>query len=189
MIIFICVLCVQLKAQDKTIDSLKIELKNAKHDTSRCNILSILAETADDDEWPMFNEKLYNLTLSNLSTSSGNSFYLKHKASAINNKGVLAQIQGDIEKALNYFNEALLIYKKLGKKDVVASSYNNIGSIYFNLGENAKALDYFQTSLKIHQELNNKLGIAGCYNNIGFQLAHQGNIQKAIEYFNNSLAI
>ena len=39
--------------QDKTIDSLKLALKNAKHDTTRCTILSAMIEAEGDDNiWP-----------------------------------------------------------------------------------------------------------------------------------------
>ncbi|MBK7666960.1 MAG: hypothetical protein IPJ32_06130 [Sphingobacteriaceae bacterium] len=43
-----------LSSYGQSIDSLKLALKNAKHDTVRCNILNTLAETASDEEWPAF---------------------------------------------------------------------------------------------------------------------------------------
>ena len=189
LLLLILALSVPLKAQDKTIDSLKLALKNAKNDTSRCNILSILAETAGDEEWPIFNETLYNLSEKNLLKDDQNTFYLKYRASSLNNKGVLAQVEGDISKALNFFNDALTIYERLGMNDAVASSINNVASIYFNLGENEKSLAYFKKGLRIHRVSNNKKGMADCLNNIAFQIAHQGDIPHAINYFNEALAM
>jgi hypothetical protein len=52
-------------AQNKTIDSLKLALKNAKNDTTRCNLLSQLAETASDEAWPAFNDALFILAEKN----------------------------------------------------------------------------------------------------------------------------
>ncbi|MBK9283798.1 MAG: hypothetical protein IPM51_05695 [Sphingobacteriaceae bacterium] len=55
-------------SQSDLIDSLKLALKNAKHDTSRCNTLSHLANLASDEEWPKFNEQLKNIAEENLRT-------------------------------------------------------------------------------------------------------------------------
>ena len=46
----------------QNIDSLKYELKKAKHDTIRCKILNELTENASDEEWPEFNNQLLKIT-------------------------------------------------------------------------------------------------------------------------------
>ena len=69
-----------LVAQDRIVDSLKLKLKMAKHDTTRCNILNALTETADDKEWPLFNDQLLKLAEKNSQTSNAQlkSIYLNH---------------------------------------------------------------------------------------------------------------
>ena len=94
----------QLNSQDKTIDSLKNALQNAKHDTTRCNILDELIESENEDKvWIVYNDQLLKLAENGSSNAAPNSasklFYLKHLASALNNIGFLAQNQGDIPKA------------------------------------------------------------------------------------------
>ncbi|MBK9285203.1 MAG: tetratricopeptide repeat protein [Sphingobacteriaceae bacterium] len=180
----------QINAQNHAIDSLKLALKNAKHDTTRCNILSILAETASDEEWPAFNEQLKVLAEKNIANNSEpKKLYLKHLADALNYIGYLAGNQGDIPKALEYYHKSLKIYEEIGDKEGIALSLNNIGGIYSNQGDIPKALEYYHKSLKIREEIGDKLGIATSLNNIGFIYQAQGDISKALEYYRKSLKI
>ena len=182
-----------LSAQDRTIDSLKLALKNAKHDTTRCDILSELAETASDEEWPLFNEQLLKQAEKGMSsaamTSTPKSFYLKHIGDALNNIAFLAQNHGDISKALEYYHKSLKIREEIKDKEGISASLNNIGAIYDNHGDILKALEYYHKSLKIQEEIKDKKGIAISLNNIGGIYDSQGDIPKALEYYHKSLKI
>ena len=179
-----------LFAQNRTIDSLKLALKNAKHDTMRCNILSILAETASDEEWPAFNEQLKQLAEENIiNKTKPKNFYLKHLADAMNNIGYLANQKGEIPKALEYYHKSLKIEEEIGDKEGIASSYNNMGFIYYRQGDIPKALEYHHESLKIREMIGDKEGIANSLNNIGLVYHNQGSIPKALEYYAKSLNI
>jgi len=172
-------------------DSLKLELKNAKHDTTRCNILNAMVEAEYDDQvWPIYNEQLRVLAEKNTKTNTPNKpFYLKHLADALNNIGYFYNNQGDIPKALEYYHKSLKIDEEIGNKEGIAIGLNNIGLIYDNQGDIPKALEYYHKSLKIQEEIGNKKGIALSLNNIGFIYNHQGDIPKALEYCHKSLKI
>ena len=179
-----------LSSQAKTIDSLKLELKNAKHDTTRCNILSLLAINANDDEWPIYVEQLFKLTQICIKKEKSDSplkpFYLNHLANALDSKGSIYDNQGDIPKALEYYHESLRIYENLKDKDGIALLLNNIGYIYDNQKEYTKSLDYYFRSLKIREEEADKQGIAIAYNNIGVVYQKQGDNLKAKDFFEKS---
>ena len=50
-----------------TIDSLKLELKNAKHDSTKCNVLNYLVEVEYDESiWPKYNEEVKRIAEANL---------------------------------------------------------------------------------------------------------------------------
>ena len=68
-------------------DSLRLALKSAKHDTTRCAILNALVEAESDDNiWPKYNEQLKALAEKNIATkASPKIVYLKHLAAAFNN--------------------------------------------------------------------------------------------------------
>ena len=65
-LIFIFLFANVVFAQKNLVDSLKLALKTARHDTTRCAILAQLAEVAPDGEWEKFNEQLKNLAEANL---------------------------------------------------------------------------------------------------------------------------
>ena len=180
-----------LVAQDRTVDSMKLALKTAKHDTTRCNILNALTEIASDEEWPLFNQQLLKLAKKNSQTTNAQlkPIYLKHVAAAINNLGFLARQEGDIPKAIDYFLQSLKIQEEIKNDQGIALTLNNIGVIYKNQGDIPKALEYYQKSLKIKEVINDKKGIATSLNNIGEIYNSLGDISKAIEYYFKSLKI
>ncbi len=183
-----------LSAQDRTIDSLKLALKNATHDTTRCNILNELIDSENDDRvWPKYNDQLRRLAKSGSYKSSKDTirkqFYLKHLAGALNNIGYLAQNQGDIPKALSFYLKSLEIEKEIKNPKGIAYSLNNIGSIYKDQGDIAKGLEYYHRSLKIREDIKDKKGIANALNNIGIIHKNQGDVQKGLEYCLRSLKL
>ena len=127
----------QLNAQDRVMDSLKLVLKNAKHDTIRCNILNEMIQAEiDDNIWPNYNEQLKILAEKNIAgKAEPKSFYFKHLADALNNIGYLAHKKGDIPKAIDYYHKSLKIQEETGNKIGIAQSLNNFGFIYFNQGD------------------------------------------------------
>lgn len=178
------VLCfgLQLKAQEKTVDELKKELQHAKHDTIRCRILleMVIAE-GDENVWQVYNEQLLKLSQRKaLETKSKRikQIYLKHMADAINNVGYLADVQGEIFRAINYYKKSLEIYRKIGDQQGIATAYNNIGFIYDNQGDIPNALEYYHKSLLIREQIHDYKGIASTLNNIGYVYSFQGDIQK-----------
>ena len=188
-LLFILLFPFVLLAQDPFIDSLKVELKNAKHDTSRCNIFNLLSENASEEEWPKYNEQLLNLAEKSAAKANKSlkPIYLKHLGVALNNAGYLATNQGDIPKALEYLHRSLKIQEEVNDKKGVASSLINIGFIHDGQGDLTKAIEYYQRSLIILEEIKDKVGIADCLNNIGNIYQKQEQIDKALEYFLKSL--
>lgn len=142
-VVVLIALSIGLRAQN--IDSLKAELKKAKHDTTRCNILTAMIEAESDDAiWPSYNDELFKIVKSNLKATNLNKsefkFYQKNLASFLNNTGYLAEKKGDISKALDYYGRGLKIQEEIGDKSGIAVSLNNIGLIYANQGDDSKAI-------------------------------------------------
>jgi serine phosphatase RsbU (regulator of sigma subunit)/Tfp pilus assembly protein PilF len=184
----------QLLLRAQKIDSLKLALKSATHDTISCNILNeMIDEEADDKIWPTYNEQVKNICEKNLKVISKDGslriFYLKNLANSFNNAGFLANQKGEIDKAILCFNKGLGIQKDIKDKKGIAYSLNNIGAIYRNKGDILKALDYYHQSLKIQEELDDKKAVAICLNNIGAIYKNQGLLDKALACFNKCLII
>ena len=182
-----------INAQDKTIDSLKITLKNAKHDTARCLILMTLAETEMDPViWSEYNEQLLKIAQRELKLNPPKplrTIYIRHLAYAFNNRGVLANERGNIDSALVYYQRALNLQEEIGEKNGMASTLNNMGYIYNHYGDIAKALEFYHRCLKISEEINHQEGVATVLNNLGRIYVALQDEQRGIDYYKKSLKI
>ncbi len=181
-------------AQNRVIDSLKVILKNAKHDTTRCNVLNAMIEVESNDAiWPKYNEQLKSISEKNLKLHPSNSIlfkmYLKYSALAFNNLGYLAEIKGDISNAIGNYIKSLKISEKIEDKIGIGYILNNIGFLYLDQGEIAKAKEYTFKSLKLYKETNTKNGIAYALNTLGLIYIKNNEANKGLECFTNSLKI
>lgn len=181
--LFCCLISV---SQNKIKDSLQLALKNAKHDTTRCNILNALIEDeSDDNVWPLYNKQLQRITEKNLANPDLDpalkKIFKKSLGSALNNHGYIEQQQGRMNEAIHDFAECLKIYEQIDHKPGMATCYNNIAFIYQNEGNVANSITYFKKSLKICEDIGNKSGIASALNNLGSMFDKQGNSQKALD--------
>ncbi len=181
-----------LFGQNKKIDSLKLVLKNAKHDTIKCITLKLLYNAAPDNKFKMeFLSQRLQIAESNLSKKDQGlkAFFLKQKATSLNNIGLIYFEQGNIPKALEYYNQSLKAKEELGDKQGLANSLNNIGNVYKTQNNIPKALEFYQKSLKLKDEIGDKPGKAATLNNIAMIYRDHGDVKKALEYVHNSLRI
>jgi tetratricopeptide (TPR) repeat protein len=59
------------------------------------------------------------------------------------------------QKALDYFERALSIYREIEARDKEANALANIGTTYVAIGQLQKALNYYNQALSIYRELGN----------------------------------
>jgi len=185
----------KLKESDRNlVDScLKIYHKE-KHDTSKVQIISYIVESCwDDNVWPKYNNWLYAYLTEKLKmkySKTVTNCFKRSLAGTLNNIGYFANHnEGNVSKALEYYQKSLKVKEEIGDKGIIASSLNNIGAIYRSQGDIPKALECFHESLKIQEELGDEKGMASSLINIGYVYNHQGDISKALEYYYKSLKI
>jgi tetratricopeptide (TPR) repeat protein len=173
-----------------------------------------LSKQVSDSLWGVWkNEKqkdktrfdaLYNLSWNGyLFTQPDSAFYFgqiaydfarnkglkKEQANAVNMQGISKSIMGDFEKAIDYYEKGLKIFKEIDYKQGMSNMYGNIGLTYQELGNYAKAIEYQTQSLKLEEELGNKKGIAYSLNNIGNIYHDQNYHEKAIEFYTKGLIL
>ncbi len=178
-------------SQDKMTDSLKLALKNARHDTMRCKILDYLIENGSDQKTQaIYNEQLRIICERN---SKGNTkykdIYLNFLAISISNSAYFEAINNNSTKAIEYYHKSLKIQKEIGNKSGMARTLINIGREYHDQGICSTALQYYEKSLLIYTELNDKVGIAFANYSMGMTLNTQGDIKKALDCFQISLKL
>lgn len=177
-----------------TKDSLKLELKKAKHDSTRCNLLNYLVEIEYDESiWPKYNEEVKQIAERNLKTIEPNSvlgiFFQKRLGETYNNIGFLQVHKGNLNEALKNYKISIDIHKKIQYKRGLGASYNNIGNIYQNMGKSDTALIYFFDGLKAVESISDVQGMAYSYDNIGNVYLNKGIVSKALEFFFKALKL
>jgi len=112
---------------------------------------------------------------------------LQDLSSAMNNFGVLAEMNNQIDSALYYYNQALSINIKI--KDSIGMPYtlNNIAGVYFIKKDFNEGLKYINKSTLIREKLNDKVGMAWNERSIGEVFISEGKPSQALEHFRKSL--
>ncbi len=126
-------------------------------------------------------------------TASASSFLatasINGEASTLDNMGRAWSDMGDGKQALDYFNQALPIYRNLGERNGEALLLNDMGPAYAALGQKQKALDVYNQAIALWRQLGNRQGEALTLNNIGRLYRDLGQHQTALDYYNQALPI
>lgn len=181
-------------SQKTTLDSLKITLKTAKHDTIRAAIYVALSDelylSDPDTVIPLCKKALAiienNTKRKNLKEKKA---FVVIEASAFNNIGFIHKQRGEILMALEYYGKALKLFEDNNDKNGISTSLNNIGMIYNHQGDIPRALDHFERSLKIEEETGDMQSIGVSFNNIAGVYTALGEFTKALEYHFKALKI
>ena len=111
------------------------------------------------------------------------------QANALNNIGTIYNDAADWQKALEYYNQALPVFRALGAKQNEAKTLGNMGTTYSMSGEQQKALDYLQQSLPLLQAGRDRNAEAYTLVNIGRVYFRLNDYEKAVEYYNRAQTI
>jgi len=193
-LIILFFLSLQLKAQQREIDSLFRVIKENTSDTSVASAYVMLTEyigyTYPDTVIPLC-EKALAITNKHTTYKSKEEkrSFLRSRANALNNMGLIFMNQGDISKALDYYYQCLTIMEENSDKPGTVLCLNNIGGIYRNQADNIQALDYYFRALKLAREIGDKDGTAFSLGNIGVIYLNQKRYDQALSSYLKSLAI
>jgi CHAT domain-containing protein/Tfp pilus assembly protein PilF len=113
----------------------------------------------------------------------------KDVADRLNQEGLRALRFSQYPVALEKFQSALDIYKKIGNRTGEGTTLNNIGGVYDNLGQYPKALATYQKSLVISKEIGDRSGEGATLSNIGAVYKDLGQYPKALENYQKALVI
>jgi tetratricopeptide (TPR) repeat protein len=111
------------------------------------------------------------------------------KARIYHNLGVIYRILGRMERAIEYLEKALQIYKELGDALGEAMTLNNLGRVYAELGSRERASGDYEQALHIYQEQGDPVGEGCSLNNLGWIYISLGKDEPAQEYFEQALSI
>ncbi len=105
------------------------------------------------------------------------------------NLGHVYQIFKQYQKALEHYQQALVIFREINDQRGESAVIYNIGLVYENLYQYQKSSDHYQQALAIYQNLGNKSRQAYILNSIATNYDRVGQYAKALEYYQQSLTL
>jgi len=117
---------------------------------------------------------------------------LLHKLNQAPNDSIKARTILDIgeaieatatEKSFAYYQQALVLSKKINNNHLILSSLNDIGICYIELNKMDSAITTFELAIPFARQMNDTLRVARITTNIGNVYLHKNNRVKAIEYY------
>lgn len=91
--------------------------------------------------------------------------------------------------AIQYYEQALAIYRSLDDRPNLGRIYNNLGDAYKHLDQLSRAMDYLRQAERLQTELEDEAGLMQTYNTINDVLARQGKNQESLDYIRRYEAI
>jgi serine phosphatase RsbU (regulator of sigma subunit)/Tfp pilus assembly protein PilF len=194
VLLFILLLAFNANAQQREIDSLYKIVNANPSDTAVANAYVMLTEYIGY----AFPDTVLALCKKAIAVVDKHSSYknklekqsfLRSKANALNNMGLIYMNKGDVSLALDHYYKCLTIMEANADKPGIVLALNNIGGIYRNQGDNIQALDYYFRALKLAKEIVDKDGTAFSLGNIGVIYLNQKHYDLALSTYLKSLAI
>lgn len=113
----------------------------------------------------------------------------KNLALRLNKFGLEQFNTGQYQNALEAFEQALIIVRRIGYREGEGTILSNIGGVYLNLGQYPDALKYYEQSLIITKEVGDQAGVGTTLNNIGLVYDYIGQYAQALKYYEQALVI
>lgn len=103
------------------------------------------------------------------------------EARAQGNMGISYAVQGKLDSALIYLENALMLFTELDDLHSMARINSSVGTIYAIQTQHGKAITYLLDTLPIFEELGDSVSLALTYYNIGQMYTDQGLFAEALE--------
>jgi len=132
-----------------------------------------------------FNQKAFEINEAVLAKNIDN----KTNAYAYNELGIILKLYGQVDQALEFFQQSLKISRKIGHRQSEGAILNNISQIYDAKGDYGTAMSYLEKSIVIQQQVGDRHGESATLNNISQIYAVKGEYDIALNYLEQSLVI
>ena len=111
------------------------------------------------------------------------------EGAAFGNLGNASAALGDMRKAIEFYEQGLVIAREIGDQHGEGASLGNLGIAYAALGEARKAIEFHEQALIIAREIGNRRGEGAALGNLGNACLALGEVRKSIEYYEQRLVI
>lgn len=111
------------------------------------------------------------------------------EARALHNLGTTYGELSQPEQAIEYYQQALPLYRAVNDRSGEARALTDLGVDYGTLRQHEQAIDYFEQALLIFQAIGNRDEEAMALANLGVSYANLRQLQRAIDYYEQALPI
>ena len=115
--------------------------------------------------------------------------YKKGIAEAVVNIGNIHEQQGNYERAVQNYLEALKLYEELRDKHRTALTVNSLGIAYSKRGNIRQSLESYEKARVIFTSINDKRGLAQTLGNIASLYSDSGDDRQALAFYRQAIAL
>ena len=110
-------------------------------------------------------------------------------AKAYLNAGISCRLSSNFEAAIEYYQEALKLYKKLNDKKGESRTLNSMANVYYSLSNFPKAIEYYDECVYVLQSIGDMTFEAKVLTNRGLSLQQNGDLKAALNNYLEALSI
>jgi tetratricopeptide (TPR) repeat protein len=107
----------------------------------------------------------------------------------LGNLGLAYSALGQVERAIEYHEQALTISREIGDRRGEGNHLGNLGLAYRALGQVERAIEYHEQALAISREIGDRRIEGNALGNLGTAYRVLGQVERAIEYHEQALTI
>lgn len=182
-LLFVTVFSFSISAQQSKIDSLKIEFRKEKIDTTKAKILAKIGVLAYYINLDL--AKKHNDTLIEFSKNKSKRFLAQgHRM-----RGTFYLLEGDFENSLKNYQISIDILRKIGRKKSVADLLGNVATLYGRNNNPEKAIEYYEKTIALNDSINNLKGNFNSYLNLAITYRGTKNYTNISYYLIKALEI
>jgi len=114
---------------------------------------------------------------------------LREKAHVLESLGDIKELVGEHDASMEYWNEALSLWKQLDEKEKTARAHRRITSILWEQGETEKAKDHLDKALGILETEPESVELANLYSDKARWLWQSGDIASSLSWAEKALEL
>jgi len=111
------------------------------------------------------------------------------EGNALGNLGVAYKHLGETRRAIELYEQQLVITREIGERRGEGAALGNLGLAYAALGETRRAIELYEQQLVITREIGDRRGEGTALGNLGNAYQNLGETRRAIELYEQRLVI
>jgi signal transduction histidine kinase len=115
--------------------------------------------------------------------------YKRYRALAMKNIGQVFEWQGDYQRALEFYFDALKIEEDLKSRLEIARTKQMMGWVYVHQKDYAKAIRLAYQAGRIFRDIKDDFGLSEYYTLSGYIAFHKNELDKAIQFYDSAMNI